>query len=186
MLKYLILLLFLSGCSTKYIIAEYPHEHRSGFRYNDIPLKYENSQSLGDFVGEFCNRYSILRAEHNITPHECLRNAGKLKFKFYDRMFHPSKAYDDYEKNGNFPFRIYEGIYQTTGFVSVHAKGVNFGDTALAHELVHAYDHIMKIHKGCADHKPHCGWDDATWKMIDDLDQFAGRGNHNWNQQNLN
>lgn len=184
-MKYLVFLLFFTGCSAKYIQAEYPNQHNLGFRYDNIPLKYENAETLADFIGEFCNRYSVLRAEYNISPHECIRKSEVLKFKFYSGKFHPDRAYHNFERDGEYPLRTYEGIYQTTGFVSVNAKGVNFGDTALGHELLHAYDHIMKIHKACPTHEERCGWSKAAWDMIDELDHSTGRGNHFWHGKEL-
>lgn len=184
-LAYMLFIFTASGCTQKYIAQEYPHQHALGFRHDEIPLKYENAETLADFIGEFCNRYSKLREKENVSPHECVRKSEVLKFKFYDGKFHPDRAYHNFERDGVYPMRIYEGIYQTTGFVSVNAKGVNFGDTALAHELVHAYDHIFKIHRACIKHEAWCGWGSATWSMIDELDHFAGRGNHFWHGREI-
>jgi hypothetical protein len=173
-----------SGCTHKFIEREYPLVTATGIRYSGSMPKFENEESLGDFIAEFCSRWSRLRAGENITAHECVRKSKGLKIAFRDGLFNPSKPYHDFEKDGRFPFRTFEGSYRSTGFIDVNVKGVNFGDTALAHELLHALDHMLGVYRACPTHEAHCGWTPDAWRMIDELDHFAGRGNHNWHGWN--
>lgn len=177
-----VLLLLFSSCKHSIyensLAKEYPHiNYELGYRWGGKMMRRESEESLTRLYKNFCKEWANLRQKDEVK--DCMEKAHFIKIKLWDRHFHPSKAEDSYKVGNDYPLRAFNGVYQSRGYVHVYAKGVNWGDTALSHELVHAIDHLNGM-SSCPSHQEACGWGADTWTMINNFDAKHGRGDHNW------